>query len=34
MELLEAGATVVFESLEELLDNLDQTPLRSRSRVA
>src|SRR3954468_19018136 len=27
MELREAGAAVVFESLEQLIDNLDRTPL-------
>ena len=27
--LLIAGATVVFESIEELLERLDETPLRT-----
>ena len=32
-ELREAGAGVVFESLEDLIANLDRTPLRRQDRV-
>jgi HAD superfamily hydrolase (TIGR01549 family) len=34
MELREAGAAVVFESLEALIDNLDRTPLQQQPSVA
>lgn len=32
-ELRDAGAAIVFESLEELLENLDRTPLGRREPV-